>query len=157
MLFQTIFGLFSPGNQIKQTENVSSFWWRSRMALMFEARFLPLLHLCEVCDNCSIRLGHDWNNFYEKTDHFQHLRADKLSAFFKSEAFTFPSAGFVEFINSDQKHCKILKDFRSLFAYCISLTNVFFFVFSIAAFLSFTFCRSDSQLFVVWSSIRQLL
>ena len=55
----------------KQTENVSSFWSSSRMVLMFETRFLPLLHLCEVSENCFIRLGHDWNNFYENIDLFQ--------------------------------------------------------------------------------------
>ena len=38
------------------------------------------------------------NNFYETTDNLQQFRADKFSTFFKSEAFTFSSASFIEFI-----------------------------------------------------------
>ena len=95
---------------------------------MFETRFLPLSHLCEVSENCFIRLGHDWNNFYVKIDHSQQLRAYKLSTFFKSEAFTFPSdsACSVEFISLGPE---TLKGFRSPFAHRISLTNDFFFGF----------------------------
>ena len=132
----------------KQTENVSSFWSSSRMGLMFETRFLPLLHLCEVSENCFIRLGHDWNHFNEKADHFQRLRADKLSTFFKSEAFTFPSdsAGFVEFIwtwtRNIERHWKV---FTPLLLIAFDWQIFFFLVFSVAAFLSFTFCCSDSQ------------
>ena len=52
------------------------------MAPMFETRFLRLVHLCEVSENCSIRLSNDWNNFYETTAHLQPFRADKLSSLF---------------------------------------------------------------------------
>ena len=56
---------------------------------MFETRFLWLVRLCEVFENCSIRLSNDGNNCYETTDHLQQFRANKFSTFFKSEGFTF--------------------------------------------------------------------
>ena len=65
---------------------------------MFETRFLRLVHLFEVFENCSILLSKDWNIFYEANDHLQQFRADKLSSFFKSEAFTFSSPSLIEFI-----------------------------------------------------------
>ena len=47
------------------------------MTPMFETRFLRLVRLFEVFENCSTRLSNDWNNFYETADHLQQFRADK--------------------------------------------------------------------------------
>ena len=68
------------------------------MVPIFETRFLWLVFPFEVFENSSIRLSNDWNNFYETNDHLQQFRADKLSSFFKSEAFTFSLASLIEFI-----------------------------------------------------------
>ena len=65
---------------------------------MFETRFLRLVQLFELFENCSVRLSNDWNNFFETNDHLQQFRADKLSSFFKNQDFTFSSASLIEFI-----------------------------------------------------------
>ena len=49
--------------------------------------FLRLVQLCEVFENCSIGLSHDWNHFYETTDHLQQFSADKFSTFFQERSF----------------------------------------------------------------------
>ena len=99
---------------------MSSFWSNSHMTPMFETFFLRLVHLCEVFENCSIRLSNDWNHFYETTDHLQQLRADKFSTFFKSEAFTFSSGRLVKLnsFNFGWKRCNTSKGYRGLSAYC---------------------------------------
>ena len=38
---------------------------------MFKTHFLPHVHLSEVCENYSIQLSDDWNNFYKTTNHLQ--------------------------------------------------------------------------------------
>ena len=103
---------------------------------MFETLFLRLVHLCEVFENCFIRLSNDWNHFYETTDHSQQFRVDKFSTFFKSEAFTVKSNSF----NFDWKRCNTFKGFYALFVYCIcSKNDSVLSVFSKAGFLSSTF------------------
>ena len=49
-----------------------------------------LVQLCEVFENCSIRLRNVWNNFYDTTDHLQQLRTDQFSSFFaRAKPFMF--------------------------------------------------------------------
>ena len=97
MLFLTIFGevMFQL---IKINWECVSFWSNSHMAPIVETLFLRLVHLCEVFENCSIRLSNDWNHFYETIDHLKKFRADKFSTFSESEAFTFSSANSANFI-----------------------------------------------------------
>ena len=60
-------------------------------------------------------------------------------------------------LNFDQKRYNTSNGFRALFVYCISSKNYSFLsVFSEAAFLSFTFFSSDSQLCVVGFLRKQL-
>ena len=119
---------------------MSSFWSNSHIAPMFETRFLRLVHLCEVFENCSIRRSNDSSNFYETTDHLEQFRADKFSTFFKSEVFTFSSASFIEFIQLWPATLQHIKRFLRPFVYCSrSKNDSFLSVFSEAAFLSFTF------------------
>ena len=112
-------------------------------------------HLFEVFENCSIRLSNDWNSFYETNDHLQQFRADKLSSFFKSEALTFSSASFIEFIQLWLETLQHIERFSRPFC-LLHLIDNFFSAFSIAVFRSFTFFSSDSQLCVVGFLIKQL-
>ena len=134
---------------------MSSFWSNSHMAPMFETRFLRLVHLFEVFENCSIRLSNDWNNFYETNDHLQLFRADKLSSFFKSEALTFSSASLIEFIQLWPETSQHIERFSRPFCLLHLIDNLFS-AFSITVFLSFNFFSSDSQLCVVGFLIKQL-
>ena len=96
MLFLTIFGKVPVHqNKLKMCLHLDRIrtWHRC-----LKTRFLRLVHLYEVFEDCSIRLSNDLNNFYETTDHLQQFKADKLSSFFKSEAFTFTLASLIEFI-----------------------------------------------------------
>ena len=76
--------------------------------------------------------------------------------FSKEKTLRFPRLSLNSF-NFDQKRCNTSKGFRALFIYCIwSKNDSFLSVFSKAAFLSFTFFSSDSQLCVVGFLIKQL-
>ena len=119
---------------------MSSFWSNSHMAPMFETRFLRPVHLFEVFENCSIRLSNDWNNFYETTDHLQQFRADKLSSFFKNQAFTFFSASLIEFIQLWPETLQHIERFSRPFSLLHLIDKRFLFsAFPIAVFLSSTF------------------
>ena len=126
--------------------------WHRRL----KTRFLRLVHLCEVFENCSIQLSNDWNNFYETTNNLQQFRAEKFSTFFKSEAFTFSSASLIEFIQlwteTLQHTERISRPFCSLH---LIENDSFLSVFSKAAFLSFTFF-SGSQIRIVGFLIKHL-
>ena len=108
------------------------------MAPMFETRFLRLLHLFEVFENCSIRLNNDWNNFYETNDHLQQFKADKLSSFFKNQGFTFSLATLIEFIQLWPETLQHIGRLSRPFCLLHLIDNLFS-AFPLAAFLSFTF------------------
>ena len=146
MLFLTIFDevMFQF---IKINENVSSFWSNSHVAPMFETRFLRLVHLFEVFENCSIPLSNDWNNFYETTDHLQHFRADKLSSFFKNQAFTFSSSSLIEFIQLWLETLQHIERFSRPFCLLHLIDKRFlFFGFPYSCVPIFHFFSSGSQL-----------
>ena len=137
---------------------MSSFWSNSPMATMFETHFLRLVHLCEVFENSSIRWSTDWNNFYETTNHLQQFRADKFSTFFKSEAFTFSSASFNNWIHSTltrnvATHRKVFAPFLFI-AFDREMIPFFRFSLKLRSFLSLF--SSDSQLCDVGFLIKQL-
>ena len=111
---------------------------------MFETRFLRLaiVHLCEVFENCSIRLSNDWNNFYETTGYLQQFRGDKYSTFFKSEAFTFSSASFIHsaLTRNDAIHRKVSAPFLFT-AFDRKMVPFFRFSLKLRSFLSLFFFR----------------
>lgn len=76
-----------PLNQNKL--RMPSFLSNLHMATMFEARFLRLVHLCDWKLFHLVKQLQWLTNFYDCTDHLQQFRTDKLSSFFKSEAFEF--------------------------------------------------------------------
>ena len=133
----------------KQTENVSSFWSNSHMApmLTFETRFLRLAHLFDVFENCFMWLSNDWNNFYATNDHLQQFRADKLSSFSKSEAFTLSPASLIEFIQLWAETLQHIDRFPRPF--CLLRLIDKRFLFSVFSYYScipfFHFFSSDSQ------------
>ena len=127
------------------------------MAPMFETRFLRLVHLFEVFENCSIRLSNDRNNFYETNDHLQQFRADKLSSFFKNQAFTFSSASLIE---SHSTLTRNVATHRKVFAPFLFIAfdrrTIPFFGFPYSCVPIFHFFSSGSQLCVVGFLIKQL-
>ena len=122
---------------------------------MFETRFLRLVHLCEVFENCSIRLSNDWNNFDETNDHSQQLRVDKLSSFFKSEALTFSSASLIHstLTRNVATHREVFAPFLFI---AFDRQTIPFFGFLYSCVPIFHFFSSDSQLCVVGFLIKQL-